>query len=226
MSNFETYLDNLLVEIDCYSLVYHFASDSAFWEERLKKDNYLTDEAIVELLNENFYNKSGAELEKEFESFKAILVNEKNKLLKALDDHILYTKKVQEEKALNILFKNRLGTVITELCNDIDSQARKTSDPTYWVALDQLKTVRSTLLIEDENTEVDPLYYCNRIEKLFMEIDAFLADLHKEIKKSNSPQIDVQSMAEMFAKLGVTPEMLQAMLQDNLQVLLQQRKKQ
>jgi hypothetical protein len=32
-------------------------------------------------------------------------------------------------------------------------------------------------------------------------------------------------MAEMFAKLGVTPEMLQAMLQDNLQVLLQQRKK-
>ena len=70
MSNFETYLDNLLVEIDCYSLVYHFASDSAFWEERLKKDNYLTDEAIVELLNENFYNKSGAELEKEFESLK------------------------------------------------------------------------------------------------------------------------------------------------------------
>jgi len=70
------------------------------------------------------------------------------------------------------------------------------------------------------------LYYCNRIEKLFMQIDAFLADLHKEIKKSNSPQIDVQSMAEMFAKLGVTPEMLQAMLQDNLQVLLQQRRKQ
>ncbi len=225
MSNFETYLNNLTVELDISSLISIFASDSSFWKERFEKDKYLTDEDIVEHINNNFYNKKGVELEKEFESLKAIMVAEKNKLLKALDDHLLYTKKVQEQKALDILFKNRMATVITELCKDIDSQARKTSDPTYWVALDQLKTVRSTLLIEDESTEVDPLFYCNLIEKLFMQIDAFLADLHKEIKKSNSPENNIQNMAEMFAKLGVTPEMLQAMLQDNLQVLLQQRKK-
>ncbi len=225
MSNFETYLNNLTVELDISSLISIFASDSSFWKERFEKDKYLTDEDIVEHINNNFYNKKGVELEKEFESLKAIMVAEKNKLLKALDDHLLYTKKEQEQKALDILFKNRMATVITELCKDIDSQARKTSDPTYWVALDQLKTVRSTLLIEDESTEVDPLFYCNLIEKLFMQIDAFLADLHKEIKKSNSPENNIQNMAEMFAKLGVTPEMLQVMLQDNLQVLLQQRKK-